>query len=307
MNHVLSLLPHHIQESLSLQDQPKDELEEIRLRVDKPVEFIYRSTSLLVPSLFFDKKDAHTFLQRLTEFSMYAHENDIKQGYITFSGGHRVGLCGTAVIENDTVQVLRDISSFNIRIAHERVGAANPIAALLFDRLWQSTLVLGAPKAGKTTMIRDIARLMSEGLYEKWPSITVGIVDERSEIAASASGVPQHTFGPKVDVLDSCPKALGMMMMIRSMSPDMLVVDEIGREEDARAILEALHSGVKVVASAHAANYEDFIRRPGMKELMDYRPFERIVELGSSPTGSILAVKNSAGEALALKALIQSK
>ncbi|MGO4273638.1 stage III sporulation protein AA, partial [Paenibacillus sp. TAF58] len=156
----------------------------------------------------------------------------------------------------------------------------------LIDPLLRSihhTLIISPPQHGKTTLIRDLARLISRGEwgtnYVSASGKKVGVVDERSELAACVKGVPRFDLGPRTDVMDGCPKAEGMMMMIRSLSPDVLIVDEIGRPEDANAIHEAVHTGIRVVATAHGADYEDVRRRPVLKQLLDEGVFTRYVIL----------------------------
>src|SRR5690606_10491472 len=132
----------------------------------------------------------------------------------------------------------------------------------LFNNSWLHTMIIGPPQTGKTTLLRDIARIISSGdHYGLFPASKVGIVDERSEIAGSVNGIPQMTFGPRLDVLDACPKVEGMMMMIRSMSPDVLIVDEIGRKEDADAIMEAVNAGIKLIMTTHGNSFEEIGKR----------------------------------------------
>ncbi|NGP43596.1 stage III sporulation protein AA [Bacillaceae bacterium SIJ1] len=301
MENVISLLPVKVQTSLHSLSLHWHDIEEIRLRVDKPVEVRMQGRSRLLSGALFMRDDAIDLVQRLTDYSMYAHEHDIRLGYITLRGGHRIGLCGSVVHEDGRVRTLKHITSFNIRLAHEKKGVADRIAPFLCKQgEWQSTLVLGPPKSGKTTLIRDIVRLISEG-GQDIPARTVGIVDERSEIAACKDGVPQYSFGPRVDVLDGCPKAAGMMMMVRTMSPDVLIVDEIGEKEDALAVMEAIHAGVKVIASAHAFHLDDIFQRPALKELMNASPFSRMIELDHVRTGAIRTIKNEHGHPFSLK------
>jgi stage III sporulation protein AA len=219
---------------------------------------------------------------------VYTLEEELKRGYITVSGGHRVGLAGKTVLEQGRVKHLKEIASFNIRIAREVRGAARELMPKLYDAeagTIRHTLIVSPPQQGKTTLIRDIARALSTGDIAREdgapsPPLKVGIVDERSEIAACIKGVPTFDVGPRTDVLDGCPKAEGMMMMIRAMSPDVIIVDEIGRPEDAEAIHEALHAGIRIVATAHGQSFRDIAGRPMLRELVSEQIFQRYVVIG---------------------------
>ncbi|ARK31407.1 stage III sporulation protein AA [Halalkalibacter krulwichiae] len=291
---VAEILPVTIREVIKrLEPMTVERTEEIRLRVGRPLEVIaggipyYPST--LDKLYIVSADDAKFLLNQLSQYSMYAFEEELRRGFITIKGGHRVGLAGKVVLDRGQVKTLRDISSFNIRIARQTIGVAERLISHLYDQRWLNTLFIGAPQTGKTTLLRDVARLISVGMpSKKIPPLKVGIVDERSEIAASMKGVPQLELGPRVDVLDGCPKAEGMMMLIRSMSPDVIVVDEIGRDEDVYAVQEALHAGVKVMTTAHGISLEDIERRPAMKSLLDIKAFERCVELTRTDRAGII-------------------
>ncbi len=285
LNEVIQILPESIRQLLrQLQPNVIEQVEEIRLRVARPLEIIAAGK----PHYPIENRDyyivkaddAKFLLSQLSQYSMYAFEEELRRGFITIQGGHRVGLAGKVVLDQGHVKTLRDISSFNIRIARQTIGVAEKLVSQLYDSRWLSTIFIGPPQTGKTTMLRDVARLISEGMPSRnIPPLKVGIVDERSEIAASMKGVPQLDLGMRVDVLDGCPKAEGMMMLIRSMSPDVLIVDEIGRREDVIAVQEALHAGVKVMTTAHGFTVEDVENRPELKVLFDLQAFERSVEL----------------------------
>ncbi|KRF12076.1 stage III sporulation protein AA [Paenibacillus sp. Soil787] len=284
---LLAALPPDVQASV----------EEIRVRESRPLEiswgdrytFVGERGEMVTQEMKAYKptrQDCLTLLEMLTNHSLYTFEEELRRGYITIAGGHRVGLAGRTVLDQGHVKQIRDVSSFNIRIAREIQGVGQEVLPHLFDPLLRSihhTLIISPPQHGKTTLIRDLARLISRG---EWGANNVsasgkkvGVVDERSELAACVKGVPRFDLGPRTDVMDGCPKAEGMMMMIRSLSPEVLIVDEIGRPEDANAIHEAVHTGIRVVATAHGADYDDVRRRPVLKQLLDEGVFTRYVIL----------------------------
>ncbi|AKO94102.1 stage III sporulation protein AA [Priestia filamentosa] len=279
MESVLSVLPQHVVELL--RRYIDEDVQEIRLRINRPIELIKKDEPIFY-SVLPVKEDFAYMLSQLSQSSMYMLEEELQKGYITIKGGHRVGLAGRVITENGKVKAIRDITSLNIRIAREKIGIGESLIDSLYNRKWLNTVIIGAPQSGKTTMLRDLARLVSTGVERKRiPSQKVGIVDERSEIAGCLDGVPQHTFGPRVDVLDACPKAEGMMMLIRSMSPNVLIVDEVGRVEDTEAILEAVHAGVSLILTAHGSSVKDMATRPSLKALIDACIIDRFVLLSN--------------------------
>ena len=287
MEMVFSFLPKKL--CAQLQDMTPmmmGKVEELRIRVGRPLEVIIGGDPFFFPYEV-SSSDAEQLLNSIGQFSLYTLEEELKRGYITIAGGHRVGLAGKVILENGAVKAVRDISSFNIRIAREKIGVAEPLTDYLFNGEWQHTLLIGAPQTGKTTVLRDIARMISSGIDRKGISPQkVGIVDERSEIAGCVHGVPQLEFGTRVDVLDGCPKAEGMMMMIRSMSPDVLIVDEIGRVEDTQAVLEAVNAGIKLIITTHGHTLAEVKKRPFFSEILKQNIFERFIELQRNKFGA---------------------
>lgn len=269
---------------------------EIRLRRGRPVMLVAGDDEVFVSSrggvapgpdegYILSDQETLVALQLMVGSSVYSYEDEIRQGYVTLRGGHRVGIVGRAVVHDGIVKVIKDVSGFCIRISREVLGAADLVMPYLIksrNRLFH-TLIVSPPRCGKTTLLRDIARQASEGIPSLGlAGLRVGIVDERSEIAACYGGVPQNTVGLRTDVLDACPKAAGLIMLVRSMSPDLVVTDEIGREEDAVAVREAMNAGVSIVATAHGEALEDVARRPALRCLFEAQMFERVVTLSSA-------------------------
>ncbi|MGM1045987.1 MAG: stage III sporulation protein AA [Bacillota bacterium] len=300
----LELFPENVKQLLL--NLPKDVLEgleEVRIRESRPLEintggkfhFVSRNGELILiqdEAYKPTREDGHRLLDLISNHSLYTMEEELRKGFITIPGGHRIGLTGRTVLSGGKVEHIRDISGFNVRIAKEIKGAADEILPYLLDTKRKRvlhTLIMSPPQHGKTTLVRDLARQISSGLWGRsnihWPGMKVGIVDERSEIAGCQRGVPGFDVGPRTDVLDGCPKAEGMMMMLRSMSPDVLIVDEIGRPEDAEAVTEALHAGISVIATAHGSSVQDMRGRPGLAGLVDNRMFEMYVVLARNGEG----------------------
>lgn len=300
MEEILSIVPATIAEKIAAMPthiQPL--IEEIRIRIDRPLEVTARGVPYFLPYVV-TSKDGEQLINKLANHSFYTLEEELKRGYITVEGGHRVGLAGKVILDGGKVKAIRHLASFNIRVAREAIGIGAPLTPFLYGDGWKHTMIIGAPQTGKTTMLRDIARIISTGIPEKKiPPYKVGIVDERSEIAGCVHGVPQLQFGPRIDVLDACPKAEGMMMLIRSMSPDVIIVDEIGREEDGQAILEAVNAGISLIMTTHGHSLEEVAKRPFLKEIVGMNVVERFIELsrGENP-GLVKDVKNQAGYSL---------
>lgn len=295
---ILPLLPGPIGSLIQgLGNSLLNQLEEIRIREGKPLMvgwgdqsfFVHREgglTETWAKSYMVNKEDTSKTLNMISCSSFYALEEELKKGFLTIKGGHRVGLTGRVILDKGYVKTMKDISGYNFRIAREIRGAANRVLPYLINtqtREFYHTLLISPPRCGKTTLIRDIVRQVSNGIPElNLPGITVGLVDERSEIAGCYEGVPQLDVGVRTDVLDACPKAEGMMMLIRAMAPGMIAADEIGRQEDAVAVLEGLNAGIKVLTTAHGKDLADLTRRPNLKQLLAEKVFERFIILGRS-------------------------
>lgn len=300
MESILAFLPKNISEHIQpMSPNLKSKIEEIRIRIDRPIEVTCAGVPYFLQYCA-NREDAMGLLNKISQFSIYAMEEELKRGYVTIEGGHRIGLAGKVILDNGQVKAIRNVSSFNIRIAKEKIGIAEPLIPYLFKEKWLNTIIIGAPQTGKTTLLRDIARIISSGdLNRSRPPNKIGIVDERSEIAGSINGIPQLSFGPRIDVLDACPKAEGMMMMIRSMSPDVLIVDEIGRKEDAEAVIEAINAGITLIMTTHGSTLSEIQKRPSLQPILESGPFQRFIELSrSNGPGTITKIKDQSGHDL---------
>lgn len=283
------------QRLLTLSVKLLEDIEEIRFRLKQPVQlcgagldgFLHVESGLtrdVQQAYIANQDDLMRVVQVVTQSSLYAVEDELRRGFVTMPGGNRVGVAGRAVLyESGHVRSIRNITSVNVRIAKERLGIGDrlrPHALQSSNGRPHSILIISPPQCGKTTLLRDLTRQWSEGLMNSaGRAVKVAIVDERSEVAGCVDGVPQFRVGPRTDVLDACPKAEGMLMAIRSLSPDIVVTDEIGREEDRDAILEATHAGVAVIATAHASSLDEWSKRPFMASLRDAGAFSRYVVL----------------------------
>ncbi|MEN2766017.1 stage III sporulation protein AA [Ornithinibacillus xuwenensis] len=293
MQEILRLFPVEIQADVIKKIGNRwDMLQEIRVRLNQPLEFIFDHGIEWISSVRPNKKDNIFMINQLSEFSLYRMEDELREGYITIEGGHRVGIAGKVNTTNGSVKAIQYITFLNIRIAKEKIGVANPIIPYLYENGFVNTLFVGSPQSGKTTLIRDVIRIISSGWNHIGPK-KVGVVDERSEIAACLNGIPQHNLGKRTDVLDACPKAEGMMMMIRSMSPEILVVDEIGTEKDVQALTNAINAGVTIICTMHGQSLDELKKRPSIKPLLEKKVFQRIILLkGQSSPGTIEKIYN---------------
>lgn len=279
MKEIICLFPKELQEKISLHLAGRwDILQEIRIRLLQPVELIFDQDVEWIIECIPTKQTCHYMLNQLSEHSLYRLEDELREGYITIRGGHRIGLAGKVNTLNGAVKAIQYITFLNIRIAKEKKGVALPIIPYLYEEKYYNTLLIGPPQTGKTTLLRDLSRLIATG-WRNVPPKKIGVIDERSEIGASIEGLPQHDLGLRSDVLDACPKAEGMMMLIRSMSPDILIVDEIGSEKDVEALMEAIHAGVQVICTVHGESIEELKKRPSLQPIFKQSIFQRMVIL----------------------------
>ena len=262
-------------------------VQEIRVKIGRQV-MLTTSKGEKILDYTITNEDLKYMMSKISNYSLYAFEEEIKQGYITVKGGHRVGLAGECVMVNGEVRTIKNISSLNIRICNEVVGSSNRVMKYITNNnKVYNTLIVSPPKCGKTTILRDIARNISNGMYSlNLRGKKVTIVDERSEIAGCYNGIPQMNVGVRTDVLDNCLKRIGMIMAIRSLSPEVLICDEIGTEGDLEALNMAFNSGVNIIVTVHGNDINDIYGREMFRKLIDDCILDRII---------ILSSKNGAG------------
>ncbi len=260
-------------------------LEEIRVRVNQPLMCITKGQEIGLNSFgscVVEKAHVVTVdelkntMKLMSNFSLFTIEEQIKKGFFTVSGGHRVGICGKAVIENGYIRTIKDISSLNVRISREVKGCSDDLMEYIVDnkeKHIRNTLIISSPNNGKTTLLRDLVRNVSNSGYN------LVVVDERSEIGGTYNGVLQNDLGIRCDVLDACEKTEGMTMALRSMSPKVIVVDEIGSDEDTRALIKTFNSGVNIVATCHADSVEQFRQKRAFLRIIEEQLFEVYVVL----------------------------
>lgn len=255
---------------------------EIRIKAESPI-LVYSKYGENIINYCPTREELKNMMQKISNYSLYAYEEDIRQGFITIKGGHRIGIAGECVMENGKVKTIRNISSVNVRIANEIIGCSDKVLPYIIskNRVY-NTIIISPPKCGKTTILRDITRNISNGvsslgLYGK----KVAVIDERSEIGACHFGIPQNDLGMRTDILDNCLKREGMIMAIRSLSPEVLICDEIGTKGDIEALMMAFNSGVNIVVTIHGFTIEDLYKRLVFKELLDNKILERAVVLSS--------------------------
>ncbi len=275
---AVSFLPGSLNDMLcKISEEIKSKTYEVRLRTGKPVALITSDGTLFadeskVTYIYTEDLSKVSFQQmrdsfnRLCNFSVYTHSDSIAQGFITLSSGHRVGIGGTAVTQNSKVISIRDVNSLNIRIAREFKGCADEILTKVFKNQLKNVIIAGPPSSGKTTLLRDIARQISSGRFGEYQKVAV--IDERCEISPVSDGMCTCDIGPNTDVLSAFKKADGIMCALRTLSPQLIICDEIGTADECEAIKSGLNSGVNFVLSMHASSIQELKNKPQFNTLL---------------------------------------
>lgn len=288
LEEILSIFPGEQREFWTGMLNQTRQLQEIRIRVGCPIQLLTDSGEFFCPGSeeWTTQEALQKILQHVCHYSLYAYEEELRQGYVTIPGGHRIGMAGQVILRQDgTMGGFKKVQYFNIRIAREKKGVARKLLPYIYrEGKPLNVLLVSPPAAGKTTMLRDLVRLISDGT-SYGSGLKVGVVDERSELAGCYLGIPQNDVGRRTDVLDGCPKAEGMMLLIRSMSPQLLAVDEIGTRSDAEALHAAFATGCKVFSTIHGEGAEDVKRKLFLKDILKEQWFDRFVFLERKETG----------------------
>ncbi|WP_270941894.1 stage III sporulation protein AA [Romboutsia lituseburensis] len=293
---IINSLSVNLREKIKSISRNNINIEEIRLRSQKPLilnannrDYFYNQnlnkldTKMDNPYIV-TKEDIEQTFQIICKYSIHSFMDDIKKGFITLRGGHRVGLVGKTIVEDGQVKNMKHISSLNIRVSREIIGCSNNILSHIIrgDNQVNNTLIISPPQCGKTTLIRDIVRNLSNGNKDYgFKGIKVALIDERNEIAGSYLGVPQMDIGIRTDIIETCPKDLGIMMLLRSMSPNLIVTDEIGNIDEIKALYTALNGGVNLITTVHGDSIEDIKSRKELSNLLDKDLFKKVIILSA--------------------------
>ncbi len=289
MNLLYELFPGRLIKECGVLEEKINKIQEIRLRVNRPVTIFSEGMEYYISGdgqvtgkqkngMRIGEKDMEDIVNHICHSSLYAYEEEIRRGYITIKGGHRVGISGQVVLStNHEIRTIKNISFINIRIAHEVIGVGHDFLPYLYEKgRVHNTLIISPPGFGKTTLLRDIIRNISDGnSFAKGKNCVV--IDERSELAGSYNGIPQLDVGERTDVMDSCPKAIGMMMAIRSMAPQVMAVDELGTTEDIQALFSVIRSGCSILATMHGDSLSSLCNKNFLREVMDEKVFSRYI------------------------------
>lgn len=286
--------------SLNLREKIKtirgENIEEIRLRINKPLiingnqkDYFYnekakRLDTNVDKAYIVTKEDLEQTFQIICKYSIHSFMDDIKKGFITLRGGHRVGIVGKAIVENGNVENIKHISSLNIRISREVKNCSDKVMSHIIKSSTKinNTIIISPPQCGKTTLLRDIVRNLSNGTDQyNFKGVNVALIDERNEIAGSYLGIPQMDVGIRTDIIETCPKDVGIMMVLRSMSPNVIVTDEIGTEKDIKALYTALNGGVGLITTVHGDSIDDIRNRKELKNLLDEELFKKVILLSA--------------------------
>lgn len=291
--YLLEYMPRIFREKIGMQGIDLSNIREIRIRTGKPIFILGENREFPL-----ENEDGSNFIatdrlcdsvfHAINDYSLYAHSDSIRKGFITIRGGHRIGFAGQAVMEEGKIKTICNISSLNIRISHEVRGVSDGVLEALYDEnnSIKNTLIISPPGFGKTTMLRDIVRNISNGTEGK-SGVNVTVIDERSEIAACYKGIPENDLGDRCDVFDGVAKAEGMMLALRTMSPKVIAVDEIGGEDDVAAIRQVSKCGCGIIATAHGGSKEDLCINKAINSLIKDKLFQNYIVIRKDGTSYV--------------------
>ena len=293
MEFILKCLPLELKRLILNHNIAK--IEEIRVRCGREVILQMGSFEIVIKYVP-QHTDIIRILQNICNNSVYAYQNQIANGFITVDGGSRVGISGNVVLTNGQVSNISHVYSLNFRIAHQVLGSCNEILKCILNTENNSifsALIVSPPGCGKTTIIRDLARTLSNGIPEiNFKGVNVCIVDERGEIAGLSRGVPSSDVGTRTDILDNVPKCVGIRMAVRSLAPKVVIADEIGNSNDAEVVNYATCSGVKCVFTAHGSCMDDLLKNRELRTIVNLKLFERIIFLDETAKGKVKQIVN---------------
>ncbi|MGI5963614.1 MAG: AAA family ATPase [Lawsonibacter sp.] len=266
------------QRALSISLEGQAQAEEIRLRIGRPLSVVFPEEERVLGGPKVEQRELEQIVELASRASVHTVLEQVRQGFLTMRGGHRIGLCGSAVMREGEVHHIGRYSSANLRIARQVLGAADPvIEPLCPEGKFSSTLILAPPGLGKTTLLRDVIRQVSNGIH--CAPLRVSIADERGEVAALYQGYPQMDVGSRTDVMEGATKAQSLMLLLRAMNPQVLAVDEITAPEDIAALRLAAGCGVTLLATAHGEGREDLERRALYRPLLEEGLFHKLVRI----------------------------
>lgn len=313
---LLKVLPKRFRSIVESAVTDFEKLQELRFRVNAPLlvymegkEFFLdekggkvsenASGNLFAEGVVVGKEDMDEMIEYISAYSIYAFLEEVKQGFLTLPGGHRVGLAGKTVMDGEKIKTMQHISGLNLRVCHQVQGCGDEIMPYLYQNGEPChSLIISPPGCGKTTLLRDCIRQISNGT-EYGRGVSVTIIDERSEIAACYQGIPQNQVGIRTDILDCCKKVTGMELAIRAMAPGVLALDELGGVEDVKAVERVMHCGTRILATIHGENVEEVFQKTYFQTMAKEKLFQRFIVLEKGKTGKVEGIYDRQGRRLA--------